>query len=119
MKRVFFLIFTGLLLTAASCKKDVLKPGQVYHSDELDIEFVDFNDSRCPLGAQCIWEGEAVVFLKVSSASSSADITLTNPGADTTLFGHRIEFVDLKPYPEEGKKKKAKYKKLTLNVIKL
>jgi hypothetical protein len=119
MKRILILMFGILLFTAASCKKEELNPKEVYRTNDLCIEFVNFNDSRCPNNANCVWAGEAEVFLKATSGNESVDFSLKGLGSDTVLFGHNIEFVDLLPYPEAGVEVSFEDKELTLNVTEL
>ena len=79
MKRTLILIF-GVMLFAVSCKKETLNPREVYRADDLCIEFTDFSDSRCPHNADCIWAGEAEVFLKATSGDISVDFSLKGLG---------------------------------------
>lgn len=112
----------GIILATAviSCTKQKLNTGIVYKTKELKIEFYDWDDSRCPEGTNCVWEGEVNAFIKVTNASNQAsDIKLHNIGFDTTIYNHTIKFVNLNPYPEEGKEIKFKDKELILEVTKL
>jgi hypothetical protein len=119
MKRSLILIVGAMLLMAASCKKEAVNRGEVYRDGDFSIQFTDFTDSRCPQDAECIWAGEAVVFLKAASGETNIDFSLRGLGSDTTLMGYKIEFVDLLPYPETGVEQTLEDKELTLNVIKL
>lgn len=119
MKNHLLLCGFLLLLIGTSCKKETLKINEVYHSKNLKLEFRDYNDGRCPLNANCIWVGEAEVYLHAESNEETASIKLTGIGDDTTLFGHRIELVDLLPYPEAGVEIGEGKKEVKLNVTKL
>ncbi|HET9825484.1 MAG TPA: hypothetical protein VFP87_09120 [Chitinophagaceae bacterium] len=63
-------------------------------------------DSRCPIGAMCVWQGTAVVRFGFTVNDSRANITLSTlnlPGSyhsDTTLMGYKIEFLNLQPFPQ-------------------
>jgi hypothetical protein len=81
-------------------------------SERLHITFNDFSDSRCPIGARCIWEGEAIVeLLLVREESDSAyALPVSRPGLDPDRFtwlkayalDYRITLIHLEPYPVVG-----------------
>ncbi|WP_158887342.1 hypothetical protein [Amycolatopsis anabasis] len=57
-------------------------------------------DSRCPRGKQCVWEGDAIVVVSLASPPNGASTTAelhTNPKfARTTEYArYRVELVDL------------------------
>jgi len=64
-------------------------------------------DSRCPKGAQCVWEGSATVRLSVTSAGGKGTMTLqTSPRAGpvaATYQGWAIRVLALEPQPIEGR----------------
>ena len=69
------------------------------------------NDSRCPKGAQCIWEGEAVILLQFVTDDKTIDLKFSTlksnakasaPNKIDTL-GYSVTLKDLSPYPESGK----------------
>lgn len=71
----------------------------------IDFEGVT-GDSRCPLGAQCIWAGEATAELKVNHKGETSTVTLKEMGGtagftEAVFNGFRINFRVL-PYPEVG-----------------
>ena len=57
------------------------------------------SDSRCPIDANCVWAGDAVVVLKVSHRSGGRDVELhTYPkGSSATVQSYTIELVALAP----------------------
>ena len=64
-------------------------------------------DSRCPTGAECIWQGTAIVEITFSETGNLHHFTMSLKGFpslgypnDTTINGYRIIFTDLKPYPD-------------------
>jgi len=63
------------------------------------------SDSRCPANAMCIWQGTAVAKFSLTKNKDTYSFvlsTLAMPGTynkDTTMFGYKIEFVNLSPYP--------------------
>jgi hypothetical protein len=62
------------------------------------------NDSRCPIGATCVWEGNAELsFILEQDSELLYEFNLnTNPGfrTDTTINDLRYKLLDLLPYPE-------------------
>ncbi|MGB1104710.1 MAG: hypothetical protein ACPG21_13960 [Crocinitomicaceae bacterium] len=74
-------------------------------SEDLKL-FVQFDsvltDSRCPRGANCIWEGDAAVQFSVTYKRAMDTISLhTNQEGEKvqSLFGYNFEFINLSPYP--------------------
>ena len=63
------------------------------------------SDSRCPANAMCIWQGTAVAKFSLTKNNQKYSFVLSTvamPGTynkDTTMFGYKIEFVNLSPYP--------------------
>ena len=76
--------------------------------EPLTIQFVEIqDDSRCPKGAMCIWQGRVSAVLQVSDVSDSIRIVLTEPGL-SDQYGRgtykKYEFTShVQPYPELGK----------------
>ncbi len=62
-------------------------------------------DSRCPIGVNCIWEGNAKLRFRMTTRSNAYQFDLdTQPNAtafknDTLIGGYRIKMVDVAPYP--------------------
>jgi hypothetical protein len=57
-------------------------------------------DSRCPLGGECIWAGEAIARFQIKMYENGTKIFDMHPG-DTQIIEdkYKIYFVDLLPYP--------------------
>lgn len=74
-------------------------------NDDLNL-FIQFDtiytDSRCPIDANCIWEGNAEVGFSVTYNKELDTMKLnTNPKMDNakTMYGYKFELIDLMPYP--------------------
>jgi hypothetical protein len=86
-----------------------LKYSELYcnSKNEIRLSFDSITDSRCPIGATCIWEGNGRVKLRVlqSGESPVAFWLNTHPDflTDTIVNGIRYELIDLLPYPELDK----------------
>jgi hypothetical protein len=74
---------------------------------EIRLGIDSIADSRCPIGAMCVWEGNGAVKLHVQqSGKDSVSFWLnTHPNYmnDTVVNGIRYELIDLLPYPEVDK----------------
>ena len=62
-------------------------------------------DSRCPLNANCIWQGEATVklSLEVNGRKESFQLSTLNMlptyRNDTTISGYKVKLLSVTPYP--------------------
>lgn len=77
----------------------------VNDDENISIQFTELvGDSRCPIDAICVWEGDAEAKFRFSKNNSFEDFTLQTSrnyfNADTLLFGYRIELVEVFPYPQ-------------------
>ncbi len=89
-----------------------LKPGEgariAGEGVEVVFEKVD-GDSRCALGATCVWEGQAKAVMRLRKASvgvSNFELVLrAGRGnlAEQSVGGYLISFQELSPYPVLGK----------------
>jgi hypothetical protein len=86
-----------------------LKPGQSASVQDgaLVVRFESVsNDSRCPRGATCIWEGDAVVAVSAHRGGTAANRhelhTSGRYAREASEGPFRIELVKLDPLPAEG-----------------
>lgn len=66
------------------------------------------NDSRCPKGTNCVWEGNAKIQLKATMFSDNKTHyiqlnTYRQFTQDTIINNYRFKLLNLTPYPEQGK----------------
>lgn len=77
-------------------------------------------DSRCPKGAQCIWEGDAAVRIRIDAPRArAATYTLHTSQRFGRTVEHgqlRIELTNLTPYPSISRKTGPKDYRLTLQI---
>jgi hypothetical protein len=76
----------------------------VIQGEDLRIFFDDVvEDSRCPIGVQCVWEGQARYALRLTKGDTSERIVMTESGsgvqADAAFLDYRIT-AHIEPYPE-------------------
>jgi hypothetical protein len=68
------------------------------------------NDSRCPVDAECIWQGNAAVRFIFSENSNKKQFVLNTFNrdrffnGDTLAYGFRIRLLNLMPSPYSNKK---------------
>lgn len=74
-------------------------------SNDLTIRMTSvLEDSRCPTGVQCAWEGNAEILLELSGGNLET-VHLNTGGMfpRTEVYnGYTITLQELKPYPTEG-----------------
>ena len=58
-------------------------------------------DSRCPTGVQCVWEGRVRLSVQIEDGSGSHTVELTL-GEAQTVGAVSLTLTDVSPYPEEG-----------------
>lgn len=70
-------------------------------NNDISIKFAGVgDDSRCPTGVLCFWEGNAEIFLDIDSESYSINTTL-----DPRIIFHdvyQLELISVSPYPVYG-----------------
>lgn len=85
-----------------------VKPNFLYQDcpGQLSITMLRVeNDSRCPLGVICVWEGNAEVLFLFRNGADQAEISLDtnvkkpNGISETIALGHLIQLNTLDPYP--------------------
>lgn len=87
-----------------------LKSGQEAHvqGTPISVRFLGVGeDSRCPSDVVCVWAGNAVVRLSLTSTQASwidAALNTTLDPKNVTYGGYTIRLVDLKPVPKSGTK---------------
>jgi hypothetical protein len=92
--------------TSSLGKEFTVRVGQTVTiaGEQLSLTFTRVTeDSRCPSGVVCVWEGNAQIAVTVSK-SANEPVTLllnTNPSFPTTAtyLDYTVTLVELKPYP--------------------
>jgi len=72
-----------------------------FPDEKLSITFLDIlEDSRCPTGVTCVWQGRISLSFNVSQAVNKELILNTLDKNTETIFGkYQVELIDVKPYP--------------------
>ena len=111
-------ISVGLLVALGACASLagrsggplVVEEGGSAQYGDLRVRLVSVEDSRCPPGAQCIREGEAVLTFAVNTATDDGTIRLRSAPADSawTRYGaHTIRVDSVSPRPPAGGRYRA------------
>ncbi|MFT4759029.1 MAG: hypothetical protein ACI9XO_000170 [Paraglaciecola sp.] len=87
------------------------KKGVKFENDDLKITFDNISeDSRCPEGTTCVWEGQVKVNLTVKTKNGSEKVEILRKGkqkenAIQQIGTHTIYLMAVNPYPRESKPK--------------
>ena len=70
----------------------------------LQLRIENINDSRCPTGMRCVWEGTASIQFHLTTGGEEHSFTLdTHQGQafkrDTVIEGMKYQLIDVLPYP--------------------
>ena len=89
--------------------------------EDLHVTFESVTeDSRCPEGAQCVWEGDAVARVTlVKSPEKSVTVDLHTNGRfdrEAEYHGYVVGLVDIAPHPRTDKPRDPKAYVATLRV---
>jgi hypothetical protein len=120
MRNIFIPLIALLTAGLLSCKKDI-PASQEVHLRLNDCRYLTecnetirlcfdtvLQDSRCPINANCVWQGVAVArfTLHLNDGSHTLELAtnevLPNTTRDTTIKGYTITFKNLSPYPGES-----------------
>jgi hypothetical protein len=103
-----FFIF-GMTTAAQTPDMLTIKAGQqkIAKTSGLKIKFISVTeDSRCPVGVDCVWAGNAKVKVQIIGSRSTKEFefnTTMGPKGDI-LDGWAIYLEDLSPMPKANKK---------------
>jgi hypothetical protein len=91
--------------------------------EKLEITFMEvIEDSRCPEGAPCIWQGRVSVKLQIDYDGEFYDMVLIQyglyDGYDTETYQEYTFTYKVEPYPESDKGIKSRDYELLMTVSK-
>lgn len=102
----------------------VVKAGQQKTAKKsgLKIKFISvIEDSRCPVGVNCVWAGNAKIKVMITGEHGSKTFefnTTMGPKGDI-LDGWSIMLEELTPLPRADKKTRPRDYKATFNIVRL
>ena len=111
------LLLGAILFAGFACGNGAVSPGKEFSlrigesakikGEDLQVRFLEVTeDSRCPAGVTCIWEGRVSCLVEITYGKSPERVTLTEPGL--TDFPSRQAFHEytlayhVEPYPGAG-----------------
>ncbi|MBC7900913.1 MAG: hypothetical protein H7070_12775 [Saprospiraceae bacterium] len=111
MRTIFFAILLTLFL-GGSISVEAKKPKEIkvqIHQQKrvpgtkLTVKFLELaEDSRCPTGVNCIWEGNAKIKIQISrngKAAKTLELNSNLPNKDVIFEGHEFKLTALTPHP--------------------
>ena len=123
-------ILVLFLFAGISCEKTILEPtftfgkestfqiNQVYTSSDgyNTLKITEVNDSRCPTGVECFWQGEVILKGEWTANKSKSTFELHTEikSLDKQSTGFVIQIIDVKPYPDIHSESKPTDKVVTL-----
>lgn len=93
----------------------------VIDGEELEIKFIEIlEDSRCPAGTQCIWEGRVSARVEFKDSEGSYKMVLVQSGSDNdyvdeTYKDYLISY-KITPYPQQNEEIDKKDYRLLLTI---
>lgn len=113
MKFHTYIVFIAIMF--GSCNKEEVKIGDSYSKDGLVITCENLSDSRCPVDAQCIWEGEAKAQVTAKFNEESTELFWLKLGIPDTVFDFEIVLSEMLPYPNSDNASSNKKVKFLIN----
>lgn len=110
----------GLALMAMQCEEELpsfelekpfsLQIGEqkaAAGTPDMIVHFTQVSDdSRCPTGVNCVWEGEAVAELVLGKLGADTLALTYRPGREKASVGrasgYSFRLLEVNPYPEKG-----------------
>ena len=115
MRRIFLALVAFVLIQASCRKSSQNENGQLQLNDCLHKRLGNENvvlcfnalleESRCPVFADCIWQGYALAKFTFKEGGRQHDVRLSTitmqgiPSRDTTISGYNIRLLEVLPYP--------------------
>ena len=121
---LMLLLVMGMTVFARTPETLVLKAGQQKRSkvSGLTVKFVSVTeDSRCPIGANCVWAGNAKVRVAITGTRGSKTFefnTSMGPKGDS-WEGWSITIDSLTPEPRAGKPTDPRHYQATFSIVRL
>ena len=118
------LVLAVATLTAAACANGATGPDAVVGTpfdlkagavstlpDGARLRFARvLSDSRCPIDAMCVWEGDATIAVTLnppSGATESREMHTQPSGSQVSYAGYTIKLTALEPYPRSSQETPA------------
>ena len=81
--------------------REIFKFGETNLSPNNTLAFsiTQINDSRCPKGVECTWQGSADITLNFDSPQKDSLVLRTHNNLIDTFANYSFELIDISPYP--------------------
>lgn len=76
-----------------------IKFGEIVSYEDLNLNFYDIEDSRCPLDVTCVWEGKVLTRIHTSNQTHKMGGALEIGFPFTHITPYTITLIDVKPHP--------------------
>lgn len=76
-----------------------LEIGQVFHYRDLELEFYDIEDSRCPLDVTCVWEGKVTTMIHVRNQTHKIAGFFIPDHTVSYISPYNVTLIDIQPHP--------------------
>ena len=78
-----------------------IKAGELIKSDnnKISLKITDINDSRCPIGSECFWAGEALVYFEFNNTAINHFVLSTLDPQTDTVDSYIFRLLEVDPYP--------------------
>lgn len=114
---VLAFLICAMLFASSACSNDGVSMGEEFSlhigemasikGEDLQVRFLEVTeDSRCPRGVTCIWEGRVSSLVEITYRGSLDSVILTEPGLTSFPPGQSFHEYKLtyhiEPYPQAG-----------------
>ena len=84
-----------------------LKYDQVGHYQDMELRWIDLQDSRCPIGVNCVWAGQMLATVEITKSDEPPIQVklLRRAGREPEVsraFGHELRLLEVEPHPKNG-----------------
>ena len=74
---------------------------------DLELRWLELDDSRCPIGVACVWAGQIVATVEVARGEEeSVELDLVHrikgPPATSRAFEYELRLLGVDPHPRQG-----------------
>jgi hypothetical protein len=99
----------------------IIRHGVEYCSNDLAFLFQieDIQDSRCPEGVVCVWQGEVAVKLSVKAAVGYEVILKSYNQPVDTVGNYKFSLIEVSPYPKYKQPLELSDYRVTLKIERL
>ena len=111
------LLLCTMLFVMAACNSTTVSLGKEFSirigesvtikGEQLKVRFLEVTeDSRCPKGVTCIWEGRVRCLVEITYRGSLDSVVLTEPGLtnfppEQSFHEYKLSY-HIEPYPQAG-----------------